>query len=94
LIALNERLLDEMDNDQTTLLVWFDCSEPEQALNRVWSEWPYQLEIIWPLDVGDLFGVRLARHTCDLGKNPIEFTVTDTRVTREEWPGALPFPKE
>lgn len=55
--ATADRLLNELARERTTLLVWFDCAEPEQALNRLWSEWPYELDIVWPAEEGDLIGV-------------------------------------
>lgn len=66
------------------LLVWFACGSPAEHVNRLRAEWLYALEVIEPELPGDLYGCRLARYERDLGAEPVEFEVTDTRVSRLE----------
>lgn len=67
------------------LLVWFvgDESTQRQNLTRLAGEWPYALEVIEPIEPGDLWGARIARCSSLLERDPTaEFEISDRFVSR------------
>jgi hypothetical protein len=75
------------DQEPTTpLLVWFKGDLAREHLNRLVAEWPYELEVITPELPEDMWGCVLARRAQDIGRNPIEYTCDDTRLSRDEKP--------
>jgi hypothetical protein len=67
------------------LLVWFTHRRRDaqwEHLNRLRAEWPYALRVLEPELPGDYVGARLAVNARDLGVNPIELEVSETRCAR------------